>query len=93
MNRSFMLYQTGQQSQAIRELEDEEVALRGRAEVHAALAVMLYKSRPDQRQRAEEQWELASEFDKRFADVAWVAKEKSWPPALLGALDEFLHLG
>lgn len=62
-------------------------------QVHAALAAMLYGEKPPAVQRAEVQWEIASEFDTRFADPVWVAREKHWPPAMLQALKHFLNLG
>lgn len=61
-------------------------------QVHAALAAVLYAERPAERQLAEEQWELATEFDKRYGNIDWVVKEKHWGPRLTGALDRFLHL-
>ncbi|CAL5221270.1 g3430 [Coccomyxa viridis] len=67
IKRALMLYETGAVEQALLELEDEEVALRGNAEVHAALAALLYAEKPSERQRAEQQWEVCSEFDNRSA--------------------------
>eukprot|EP00884_Botryococcus_braunii_P019893 jgi/Botrbrau1/6588/Bobra.0189s0015.1 len=92
VSRALLLYQTGQVSQALLELEDEEVALTGNAEVHAALAALLWVERPSQRGRAETQWEIASEFDTRYSNVEWVQHEKGWPPRMLAALDRFLHV-
>jgi hypothetical protein len=60
--------------------------------VHAALAAILYAEKPTERQLAEEQWELACEFDTRYGDVDWAAHEKKWGPRLLGALQQFLEL-
>jgi len=128
--------QVGQANQAIIELEDEEIAFKGSAEVkysqpwvgcaahsrlhaarprwrrlplgetgpspdrdapawlqvHAALAAVLYSERPLQRLRAEQQWDIAAEFDGRYSDTAWVAAEKHWPPRLIQALQKFLLL-
>lgn len=69
-----------------------QVSLRGYAEVHAALAAMLWVERPALRQAAETQWEIAMEFNQRFADAEWVAATKHWPPRLMVALDRFLRL-
>ena len=66
--------------------------MRGNPEVHAALAAVLYAERPQQRWRAEQQWDIALEFDIRYTDANWVAKEKHWPPALMSALQRFLSL-
>jgi len=61
-------------------------------QVHAALAALLYTEKPTVRQLAEQQWELASEFDSRYSNVDWVAQEKRWGPKLLHALERFLSL-
>jgi tetratricopeptide (TPR) repeat protein len=92
LSRALMLYQEGRVSDAILQLEDLEVALRGYSEVHAALAAILYAERPVRLQQAEQQWEIAMEFNPRFADRQWVADTKHWPPRLLAALDRFLSL-
>ena len=90
INRALLLYQTGSKSQAILELEDLEASLRGFAEVHAALAAIIYNERPYEIAYAEEQFDLASDFDKRYLDVEWVSREKHWPPAMIAALDKFV---
>ena len=78
IKRALLRYETGAVQQAIAELEDEEVALRGYAEVHAALAAILYTDRPEQRQRAEGQWELANEFDHRYGDLQHCGPQFPW---------------
>ena len=45
VKRALLLYEVGQVQQALAELDDEEIALRGYAEVHAALAAILYTER------------------------------------------------
>eukprot|EP00803_Ostreobium_quekettii_P000900 evm.model.scf_53EXC.10 EVM.evm.TU.scf_53EXC.10 scf_53EXC:150904-153050(+) len=92
VRRALMLYQLGRVSDAILALDDEEVSLRGYAEVHAALASVLYAERPSQIGRAEEQWDLAMSFDQRYKEPAWVAENKDWPPKMLMALEKFLEL-
>ena len=133
VKRALMLYETGQVEQALLELEDEEVALRGNAEVpphnhgvhlvtlsktkvrridsaktycnyplrahalapaqvHAAMAAVLYAEKPLERQRAELQWEIGTEFDSRYNNIEWVARSKVWGPRLLQALERFLTL-
>lgn len=79
-------------SEALLELEDEEVSLRGYPEVHVALAAIMYAERPGQIARVEAQWELATEFDTRYTDVNWVARQKHWPPKMIDALNRFLLL-
>eukprot|EP00775_Hariotina_reticulata_P011180 gene11180-11330_t len=66
-----MLYQAGEVSNALLGLEDQEVAMRGYPEVHAALAAVLYAERPAQRLRAEQQFDIALEFDSRYQDASW----------------------
>jgi tetratricopeptide (TPR) repeat protein len=88
--RGLLLYQVGKAEEAMLQLEDEEVALRGSAEVHAALAVICYDL--GKTEQAEQQWTVASEFDSRYSDVYWVQKERHWPPKLIQALENFLNL-
>lgn len=90
--RGLTLYQLGRTSDAILQLEDLEVTLRGYAEVHAALAAVLYVERPSLLQSAETQWEIAMEFNRQFSDPQWVAATKHWPPRMMAALDRFLRL-
>ena len=92
IHRALLLYQTGSKSQAILEFEDLEASLRGYAEVHAAIATLVYNERPSEISYAEEQFDLASEFDKRYLDIEWVSREKKWPPAMLDALSKFSNL-
>ena len=62
------------------------------AEVHAALAAAIYRHKPAQLARAEQEWDVCQEFDRRFGDVEWVRRSKRWPPAMLTALSSFLAL-
>ncbi|GIL91950.1 hypothetical protein Vretifemale_19640 [Volvox reticuliferus] len=80
IGRAMMLYQ------------DEEVVMRGAAEVHAALAALLYAERPNLALRAEEEWNLACLFDTRYSDLVWVQTNKHWPPRMIAALQKFLTL-
>lgn len=79
-------------NQALTQLNELELDIRGNPETHAALAAVLYAERPAQRWRAEQQWDIAVEFDSRYQDTAWVQQNKHWPPKLLSALDNFLSL-
>ena len=90
--RALLEYQLGHVDVCIVELEDEEVAFRGSAEVHAALASVLYAERPERIALAEQQWDIATEFDTRYQDIDWVKQERKWPPKMLQALEAFLHL-
>jgi hypothetical protein len=90
--RALLEYQLGHVDLCIVELEDEEVAFRGSAEVHAALASVLYAERPGRIALAEQQWDIATEFDTRYQDINWVRQERKWPPKMLQALEAFLNL-
>ena len=70
----------------------ESSAGAGNAEVHAAMAAVLYAEKPMERQRAELQWDIATEFDSRYGSIEWVAESKVWGPRLLHALQKFLLL-
>ena len=94
VSRAILEYQVGKVDAAILHLKDEEVALRGDAEVHAALAIVLYSEKPYEISLAEEQFEVAMEFDKRFGDVAYVRDGKpAWPPRMVAALEKFKNFG
>lgn len=92
IKHALLLFQSGRTTDAVLEMEGEEEELRGLAEVHAALAAMLYSESPKQISRAETQWEIAREFDQRYANLDWVKHEKHWPPAMQTALGNFLSL-
>lgn len=92
VGRALMEYQLGMVTQALLHLNDEEIALRGDAEVHAALASVYYVEKPGELSLAEEQWDIASEFDTRYSDLDFVRDEKHWPPRLVEALKAFLTL-
>ncbi|WIA11244.1 hypothetical protein OEZ85_011371 [Tetradesmus obliquus] len=92
LGRALMLYEAGDVSGCLVGLQDQELSMRGYPEVHAALAAVLYTERPAQRLRAEQQFNIAVEFDARFQDAAWVRANKAWGPRLMGALTRFLLL-
>ena len=92
VKRALMEYQVGNTRECILHLQDEEVAVRGNPEVHAALAAVLYAERPDELDLAEEQWDIATEFDTRYASIDYVENTRYWPPAMVTALKKFLLL-
>lgn len=92
IKRALMEYQVGKVRECILHLEDEEVAVRGNAEVHAALAAVLYSERPNELSLAEEQWDVATEFDTRYSSIEFVQNNRYWPPAMVSALKNFLLL-
>ena len=54
VGQAMLTYEAGDVSDAILELEDEATALVGSAEIHAALAALMYTERPTLAFRAEE---------------------------------------
>ena len=92
VKHALMLFQSGKTIDAVLEMEGQEEEMRGNAEVHAALAAMLYSETPRQILRAETQWEIAREFDERYGNLEWVKREKQWPPKMQAALGNFLNL-
>jgi hypothetical protein len=55
-------------------------------------AAVLWSERPGQRLRAEQQFEIATEFDRRFGAPDFVRDQRRWPPRLVAALERFLEL-
>ncbi|GBF96221.1 hypothetical protein Rsub_08766 [Raphidocelis subcapitata] len=92
LGKAVMSYQLGDVSTAIIVLDELEVEERGIPEVHAALAAVLWAERPRQRLRAEQQFELAAEFDRRYSDVTFVREQRHWPPRLVAALEQFQRM-
>eukprot|EP00873_Tetraselmis_striata_P043508 jgi/Tetstr1/463772/TSEL_008588.t1 len=93
LDRALMLFQNGNRSRAILELEDLEFSFKGSAELSAAVAAALYSERPQLLSRAENEWRIVEAFDKRYYDLEYVKGQKHWPPAMLKALGNFLSLG
>jgi len=92
IGRGLLLFQDGQRSQAILELEDLDFTFKGSAELSAAISAALYSERPALLQRSEAEWRIVDSFDRRYYDPKWVASEKHWPPAMVDALRRFLDL-
>lgn len=92
VGRAMLLYQIGRTSDAILALEAEASALVGSAEIHAALAALLYSERPNLVFRAEQEWEIACSFDRRYSDLAFVRDNKHWPERMITALSRFLTM-
>lgn len=85
------LYEVGDRGQAIIEMEDVSISLKGYPEIHAALAAALYadKNAPIP---AEKQFTIATLLDPRYTDLVWVQETKHWPPSLLKSLQRFISL-
>ncbi|GAQ85789.1 hypothetical protein KFL_002540230 [Klebsormidium nitens] len=91
VGRALALYEVGDKGEAILELQDMSLELKGSPEVHAALAATLYHDKK-QFAQAENQFAAATILDPRYNDLEWVQKQKVWPPSLVQALSSFLLL-
>ncbi|XP_021274722.1 uncharacterized protein LOC110409630 isoform X2 [Herrania umbratica] len=81
VGRALALYEVGDREEAIAEMEDVSISLKGYPEVHAALAAALYvdKHAP---LLAENQFAIATLLDPHFTDISYVVETKHWPPSL-----------
>ncbi|KAK6259128.1 hypothetical protein QQP08_002696 [Theobroma cacao] len=91
VGRALALYEVGDREEAIAEMEDVSISLKGYPEVHAALAAALYvdKHAP---LLAENQFAIATLLDPHFTDISYVVETKHWPPSLVSSLQHFITL-
>uniref|UniRef100_A0A0E0FAD6 MalT-like TPR region domain-containing protein n=1 Tax=Oryza meridionalis TaxID=40149 RepID=A0A0E0FAD6_9ORYZ len=91
VGRALVLYEVGDRDDAIAEMEDASVALRGYPEIHAALAAALYADK-HAALLAENQFAIATLLDPHYTDLAYVRDTKHWPPSLVDSLRHFITL-
>ncbi len=89
-NYALTLFQIGQREDALRELRNLVRKYPNFADARAALTALLWANRASG--EAESNWVSVMGLDPRYADLAWVAKIRRWPPAMVTALENFLHL-
>ncbi|KAK4772243.1 hypothetical protein SAY86_014018 [Trapa natans] len=91
VGRALALYEVGDRDEAIAEMEDVSIALKGYPEIHAALAAALYvdKHAP---LLAENQFTIATLLDPHYTDISYVKEMKHWPPSLVSSLQQFITL-
>uniref|UniRef100_A0A2C9URF9 Tetratricopeptide repeat protein n=1 Tax=Manihot esculenta TaxID=3983 RepID=A0A2C9URF9_MANES len=91
VGRALALYEIGDKDEAIAEMEDVSISLKGYPEVHAALAAALYvdKHAP---LLAENQFTIATLLDPHYTDLSYVKETKHWPPSLVSSLQRFITL-
>ncbi|EEF35753.1 uncharacterized protein LOC8263080 [Ricinus communis] len=91
VGRALALYEVGDKQEAIAEMEDVSISLKGYPEVHAALAAALYvdKHAP---LLAENQFTIATLLDPHYTDISYVKETKHWPPSLVSSLKRFITL-
>ncbi|CAN6458666.1 unnamed protein product [Victoria cruziana] len=91
VGRALALYELGERDQAIIEMEDVSISLKGYPEVHAALAAALYADKHAPL-LAENQFTIATLMDPRYTDLSYVKDTKHWPPSLVASLQRFITL-
>ncbi|KAJ1405049.1 Tetratricopeptide-like helical domain superfamily [Sesbania bispinosa] len=91
VGRALALYEVGDREEAIAEMEDVSISLKGYPEVHAALAAALYADK-HAALLAENQFAIATLLDPHFTDLSYVRDTKHWPPSLISSLQHFITL-
>ncbi|CAK8578994.1 unnamed protein product [Lathyrus sativus] len=91
VGRALALYEVGDREEAIAEMEDVSISLKGYPEVHAALAAALYSDK-HAALLAENQFTIATLLDPHFTDLSYVRDTKHWPPSLISSLQHFITL-
>ncbi|KAG6517135.1 hypothetical protein ZIOFF_020515 [Zingiber officinale] len=97
VGRALLLYEIGDRDEAIAEMEDVSISLKGYpgifhlAEIHAALAAALYADK-HAALLAENQFTIATLLDPHYTDLSYVRETKHWPPSLIDSLQHFITL-
>ncbi|KAM0940580.1 putative tetratricopeptide-like helical domain superfamily [Dioscorea sansibarensis] len=91
VGRALALYEVGDRDEAIAEMEDVSISLKGYPEIHAALAAALYADKHSPL-LAENQFAIATLLDPHYTDISYVRETKHWPPSLVSSLQHFITL-
>ncbi|KAJ6737311.1 hypothetical protein OIU85_019382 [Salix viminalis] len=91
VGRALSLYEIGNREEAIAEMEDVSISLKGYPEIHAALAAALYADK-HALLLAENQFSIATLLDPHYTDLSYVKETKHWPPSLVSSLQQFITL-
>ncbi|WOL00881.1 hypothetical protein Cni_G09594 [Canna indica] len=91
VGRALVLYEIGDRDEAIAEMEDVSISLKGYPEIHAALAAALYFDK-HAALLAENQFTIAILLDPHYTDLSYVRENKHWPPSLVDSLQHFITL-
>ncbi|MGF1569446.1 MAG: tetratricopeptide repeat protein [Nodosilinea sp.] len=90
VNAALTNYQLGQTETAIREFRSLTRRYPNFVDARAALTAALWvQGQPGE---AESNWVAVVGLDGRYKDLDWVSTVRRWPPAMVAALDKFLHL-
>jgi tetratricopeptide (TPR) repeat protein len=90
VNAALADYQLGQTEAAIRQFRNLTRRYPNFADARAALTAALWVA--GQPGEAESNWVAVVGLDGRYKDLAWVEQVRRWPPAMVAALEKFLHL-
>ncbi|RWW37777.1 hypothetical protein BHE74_00057065 [Ensete ventricosum] len=87
VGRALVLYEIGDRDEAIAEMEDVSISLKG----YPALAAALYADK-HAALLAENQFAIATLLDPHYTDLSYVRETKHWPPSLVSSLQHFITL-
>jgi tetratricopeptide (TPR) repeat protein len=90
VNAALIEFQLGHSQEAIRQFRNLTRRYPNFADARAALTAALWSA--GEAGAAESNWVAVMGLDGRYQDVAWVKEVRRWPPAMVTALDSFLHL-
>lgn len=90
VNAALAEYQLGHAEEAIRQFRSLTRRYPNFADARAALTAALWSQ--GQSGEAESNWVAVMGLDRRYRDLDWVSTVRRWPPAMVAALEKFLHL-
>lgn len=90
VNAALAEYQLGHAEEAIRQFRSLTRRYPNFADARAALTAALWGQ--GQSGEAESNWVAVVGLDRRYRDLDWVSTVRRWPPAMVAALEKFLHL-
>jgi tetratricopeptide (TPR) repeat protein len=90
VNTALAEYQLGQVDEAIRQFRNLTRRYPNFADARAALTAALWSQ--GALGEAESNWVAVMGLDRRYKDLDWVSTVRRWPPAMVVALEKFLHL-
>lgn len=90
VNAALAEYQLGNAEEAIRQFRSLTRRYPSFADARAALTAALWSQ--GQSGEAESNWVAVMGLDRRYKDLDWVTSVRRWPPAMVAALEKFLHL-
>jgi tetratricopeptide (TPR) repeat protein len=90
VNAALAEYQLGNADEAIRQFRSLTRRYPSFADARAALTAALWSQGLSG--EAESNWVAVMGLDRRYKDLDWVSSVRRWPPAMVAALEKFLHL-